>query len=303
MIPSDFDVSLVCQDDAASVFAARRADVWHFVLQGATLSQFHWPRYSVARALGTGGRSLPKWVRRLGIQCRGDELSITLQGRRYPLPATLLAQVREDLPLLEVATAAVAKAPGGFTVAGAVTSRDFPVVTEQRSLAEAIAFERALRGELDPKHFGAYSAFCSWRDFVRDDPARMDSIASSFGKDLAAWKQFELDGEAHWELLLRIQDYLWNERVCGPGIDASAQVVTDRLQRSFSRLSSIQCAQFVLMNGMHGAEPLLSLAAVAGGLEFDDYRNWHAQHSPPESEEVQRFRTDSAFIELLGVTD
>ena len=32
MIPDDFDVALVYQDDDASLFAARRPDVWHIVL-------------------------------------------------------------------------------------------------------------------------------------------------------------------------------------------------------------------------------------------------------------------------------
>jgi len=65
MISNDFDVELVSEDPDGSLFAARRTDVWHFVLvnikkspsnyQNIDIAQFHWPRYSVARALASGG--------------------------------------------------------------------------------------------------------------------------------------------------------------------------------------------------------------------------------------------------------
>ena len=94
MIPNDFDVELVSEDPSESLFAARRTDVWHFVLvstkksesnyQSIDIGQFHWPRYSVARALAAKDVNVPSLVRKLGIHVDRDCVSIILRDKSDP---------------------------------------------------------------------------------------------------------------------------------------------------------------------------------------------------------------------------
>jgi len=313
MIPNDFGVSTVFRDEEASLFAARRPDVWHFVLattkrvqnfQSLEIGQFHWPRYSVACALASGSDgTIPDLVRQLGISVQGDRLSVTLRGRQYVLPEKLLADMRKDLPVLEKAVAKVKSGQAGFEVIGAVTSRSHAVVAEQRSLAQAIAFERETRKKLDPRNFGVYSAFCSWRDFLRDDPSKKQSIATGMAQEMVTWDPRTFGDAAYWESVFEIQEHLCGTRIWGPGVQAQEEVLGDAFVRAFERLTSIQFAQFVLMNGMHRGGPFHALAALFGIIDFDGYKTWRTREFQPDSPQEQEIRTHSSFIQLLGVTD
>jgi hypothetical protein len=314
MIPRDFDVALVYQADEESLFAARRPDVWHFVLattkmvapnyQSIDIGQFHWPRYSVARALASSGKTeIPGLVQRLGIRVINDSLSVTLRGRDYRLPEELLADMRRDAPILEKAVSKVKTSAAGFEVVGAVTSRDHPVVTEQRSLADAIAFERETRKALEPSNFGVYSAFCTWRDFLLDNPEKKNDIATGMAEEMMTWNPDAIGDEAYWESVLEIQERLWGAKIWGPEIDAQENVLFDAFFRAFERLTSIQFAQFVLMNGMHQGGPFHALATLFGLIDFDGYKYWRTREFQPDSTEEQEIRTDSSFIELLGLGD
>lgn len=314
MIPNDFDVALVFQDDDASLFAARRPDVWHFVLattkrvapnyQSIDIGQFHWPRCSVARALASGGSvAVPDLVQQMGIHVSGDSLSATLRERQYRMPEKLLADMRKDLPILEKAVAKVKAGAAGFEVIDAVTSRGFPVVAEQRCLAEAISFEREARKTLEPSNFAVYSAFCTWRDFLRDDPTKKQDIATGMAEETVTWDPGTIGDDAYWESAFKIQERLWGARIWGPGVDAEEDVLFDAFFRAFERLSSIQFAQFVLMNGMHRGGPFHALATLFRLIDFDGYKYWRTRELQPDSAEEQEIRTHSSFIELLGLND
>lgn len=313
MIPNDFGVSTVFRDEEASLFAARRPDVWHFVLattkkvqnfQSLEIGQFHWPRYSVARALAAGkDGAMPELVRQMGLCVDGDSLSLTLRGRQYALPEKLLADMRKDLPVLEKALARVKSEAAGFEVIGAVTSRGHAVVAQQRCLAEAIAFERETRKKLDPRKFGVYSAYCSWRDFLRDDPSKMADIASGMAQEMVTWDPDTFGDEAYWQSVFEIQERLCGARLWGPGVKAQEGVLSDAFQRAFERLTSIQFAQFVLMNGMHRGGPFHALAALFGIIDFDAYKYWRTREFQPDSPQEQEIRTHSSFIQLLGLAD
>jgi hypothetical protein len=314
MIPNDFDVALVFQDDDAALFAVLRPDVWHFVLastkkvapnlQNIDIGQFHWPRYSVARALAsTGGAAVPSLIQQMGIRFSGDSLSVTFRGRQYRLPEKLIVDMRKDLPILETAVAKVKAGAAGFEVSGAVTSRGFPVVAEQRSLADAIAFERETRKKLDPRKFGVYSAFCTWRDFLRDDASKKRDVATGMAEQMMTWDPDSIGDEEYWDSVFVIQERLWGARVWGPDVDAEEAVLVDGFLRAFERLSSIQFAQFVLMNGMHRGGPFHALATLFGLIDFDGYKYWRTREFQSASPQEQELRTHSSFIELLGLTD
>jgi hypothetical protein len=314
MIPNDFDVSLVYKDGEASLFAARRPDVWHFVLattkqvapnhKSFDIGQFHIPRYSVARALASGSDgSTPALIQLLGLRSSGNNLSVTLRGQQYRLPETLLADMRMDLPVLENAVSKVKAKNAGFEVIGAVTSREFPVVAEQRSLAEAISFERETRMALESRNFGVYSAFCTWRDFLCDDASKKKDIAIGMAEEMMTWDPKTIGDEAYWESILVIQERLWGTRIWGPEIEVDQDVLFDGFFRAFERLSSIQFAQFVLMNGMHQGGPFHALAVLFGLIDFDGYKYWRTREFQPDSPQEQVIRTHSSFIQILGLTD
>lgn len=314
MIPIDFDVIPVFQDGVESLFVARRSDVWHFVLattkavapnnQNIDIGQFHLPRFSVARALSPAGDgSAPQLIEQLGIGVSGDSFHITLRGKKYPLSEKLLSDMQKDLLILERARAKVRAANAGFEVSGAVTSRGFPVVPEQRSLAEAIAFERETRNVLEPRNFGVYSAFCTWRDFLCEDPLKKKDIAAGIAQEMVSWNPETIGDDAYWESVFAIQERMWGERIWGPDVEVEEDVVFDRFLRTFERLSSIEFAQFVLMNSMHQGGPFHALATIFWLIDFDGYTYWRTREFQPDSPQEQEIRTHTAFIQLLGLTD
>lgn len=314
MIPNDFDVSPVFRNDEVSLFAARRDDVWHFVLataqhlapnqQSIDIAQFHWPRYSVARALASGSaRTMPELIQQLGV-CVGEEgLSVMLRGQQCRLPDNWLADMRKDIPILEKAIANVKADATGFEVSGAATPGGSSVVTEHQCLAEAIAFEKETRAGLDPRYFGVYSAYCTWRDFLRDDPTKKNEIATGMAEEMATWDPGTFGDDAYWGSVFEIQERLWGTRIWGPEVEADEDVLFDAFSRAFGRLSSIQFAQFVLMNGMHRGGPFHALATLFGLIDFDGYKYWRTREFQPDSPEEQEIRTHSSFIELLALSD
>lgn len=316
MIPSDFDVSLVVQDGHSSLFVAQRRDVWHFVVttasnvdpnhQSVDITQFHWPRYVVARALVSLGKQDigASHAQLLGINIDPNEtLSITLNSINYPLPATLVKSLRGDIPIFERAANRVIVSGNMFVVPDAKTSRGHAVVTEQRSLAEAIAFEKESRKKLNPKNFGIYSAFCTWFDFIRDDPSKREKIAAGMAGEMINWNPDSIGDETYWESVFDIQEKLFEHRVWGQNLDADIDDMREAFLCAFEKLSSIQFAQFVLMNGMHAGGPFHPLATLFGIMNFDEYKTWRTRDLQPDSLEEQETRTQSSFIEMLGLQD
>jgi hypothetical protein len=228
---------------------------------------------------------------------------MTFRGNEYRLPEELLTEMRKDLPILKNAGGKVKLGATGFEVVGATTSRGLPVITEHRSLADAIAFEREMRKTLDPRKFALYSAYCTWRDFLRDDPTKKNAIASGMAEEMATWDPDGIGDDGYWQSVFEIQEALWGARIWGPGIGAEADVLFDAFSRAFERLPSVQFAQFVLMNGMHRGGPFHALATLFGLLDFEGYKYWRTREFQPDSPEEQEIRTHSAFIELLGLRD
>jgi hypothetical protein len=314
MIPNDFKVRPIFQSAGSSLFATRREDIWHFVLattrkispnhESIDIGQFHWPRYSVARALAANaGAECPAMIRELGFTFGAKAATLSLGGVVYPLPAGIIAEIREDVDFLKRSSSKVVTGVGGFQVADATTSRGHTVVAESKCLAEAIAFERETRHELELRRFGVYSAFCTWRDFLRDDSSRREIISAGMAQEMIGWDPGSIGDDAYWDSVFTIQESLWGTRIWGPEVDAEQEVLNDAFSRAFERLSSIQFAQFVLMNGMHRGGPFHPLAALLGLSNFADYKHWRTRKLQPDSQEEQIIRTQSSFIELLDIGD
>lgn len=316
MIPNDFDVGLIFQDDESSLFAAPRSDVWHIVLAATKsvasnhkiidIGQFHFPRYCVARAILSSDNNAsisPDLVRKMGFMVKGESLSFKLLEREYRLPQKLLKDMRKDLQILEKALAKVKSKAIGFEVTDALTTQGHPVVAEQRSLAEAIAFERESRKFLEPGQFGVYSAFCTWRDFLCDDPTKKKFIAIQMAKEMVTWDPHTFGDDVYWQSVFEIQKRLWGARVWGPGLDVEEEILFDAFFGTFERLSSIQFAQFVLLNGMHRGGPFHAFATLFGLIDFEGYKYWRTRDFQPDSIEMQQISTQSSLIELLGVND
>ncbi len=314
MIPNDFDVELIFEDETTSVFAAERQDVFHFVhasiknknsnFQQIDISQFHVPRFEIARALTFSAENpIPELLKQHEIRSEGDEIHISLNDRSYCLPKNLVEIIRKDLFLLKNSLTSVRFEDEGFAVLEAKTSAGFPLITEQRSLAEAIAFERKSRGFLDPSNFSVYSAYCTWRDFLRDDPTKKNSIARGMAKEMVSWDPNSFGDDSYWDSVFDIQERLWGDRYWGPGLETSEELLFNSFLKAFSNLSSIQFTQFVLMNGMHQGGPFHALATLFGWLDFDSYNSWRTRGYQPDSVDEQEIRTQSAFIRLLGISD
>jgi len=312
MIPNDFDVELILEDTDISLFAAARPDVWHFVqatskdsstnLKNIEITQLHLPRYAIARAYSRFNTNQePTFLKNLGIHTIDGGVCITLQESTHLLPAGLSKEISKDLGILEKSLSSVHPLDSGFEVLQANTAGGNAVVTEQFFLAEAIAFERESRGYLDPSDFALYSAFCTWRDFLRDDPDKKDSIAHGMAQEMISWDPNSFGDDPYWNSVFEIQERLWGSRRWGPGIKTEEEFLLQGFQEAFTKLSSIQFTQFVLMNGMHQGGPFHALATLNKWIDFNAYNFWRARGYQPDSAEEQEIRTQSTFIELLGL--
>lgn len=312
MITQDFDVALVANTDEGAVFAASRRDVWHFVLATTDrpaqnmvqlgIRQFHWPRYSVASSLDSGSaRPLPPQIAEMGITLVNDGVQVNLGSNQYRLPADLLARMREDIPVLQRAKASVIAKGERYAVDSARTSAGHPVLSTSRPLAEAIAFEREARGTLDPTDFGVYSAYCTWRDFVHDDDDRKANIAQGMAREMVGWNTASFGDETYWDEVASIQMGLWREVLWGRGVQADYEPLATAFNATFEQLSSIQFAQFILMNGMHPGGPFHPLALLFNAMDLDSYLESRTRGFQPDSVEEQEIRTQTSFIQLLAI--
>jgi hypothetical protein len=316
MIPQDFDVSPSAEDGDATLFTALRPDVWHIVVanpvkrganfQTINITQHHWPRYSVARAVTTLAKSdgTPSDAQRLGIEVdKRGSLSLSLGENRFQIDPKLAEELRKDVPALKRAAKRMIESNSRYEVSDAESHHGHSVVTDGRCLAEAIAFERELRKTLDPRNFGVYSAFCTWRDFVCDDPLKRNHVAEGMSTEMAGWDPESIEDDEYWESVFDIQEQLFGHRIWGPGVRSTIDGMNQAFLRAFERLSSIQFAQFILMNGMHAGGPFHPLATLLGLMSFEDYKTWRTRQFQPDSPDEQEIRTHSSFIELLGIGD
>ncbi len=324
-VASDFNVKLISENDEASLFAARRKDVWHFVYASIShnqdtghpsvtthITQRHIPRYLMVEAIDslkrfddlTGKRSngvhlVDSLSQAIGI-CSINKGIYGIDIFQSPggFPKEFCRLLEEDIPLLEAARKKV-KADGDlYLLPKAKSYKKFPVAAPAKRLIEAIAFEREYRKKLDPHKFGIYSAFCTWRDFCYGAEITIDMIEGFVDRQFV-FDADDFEDDEFLDLALAVQTKLLSMPIWGKGIQVSRDEAVPILAEGMAKLTSIQRAQFYLMNGMHAGGLFLPLAQVLGLNSWEDYeiRSRDFQLDSPED---QALRTETAFIRLLG---
>ncbi|MCC7279216.1 MAG: hypothetical protein IT487_13000 [Chromatiaceae bacterium] len=213
-------------------------------------------------------------------------------------PKEFCRLLEEDIPLLEAARKKV-KADGDlYLLPKAKSYKKFPVAAPAKRLIEAIAFEREYRKKLDPHKFGIYSAFCTWRDFCYGAEITIDMIEGFVDRQFV-FDADDFEDDEFLDLALAVQTKLLSMPIWGKGIQVSRDEAVPILAEGMAKLTSIQRAQFYLMNGMHAGGLFLPLAQVLGLNSWEDYeiRSRDFQLDSPED---QALRTETAFIRLLG---
>lgn len=319
VISDDFDATLWVSEKDSLLFGAARKDLWHFIradyseaeegFSNTNINQVHLSRYEIAcdvQALlflhkqrkGTGIRE-KLVVSESGIAiCNNGRFDLRMLPTKAGLSKEISAEFEAECEILERARSQLKHSGGVYILPRHKTFSKKPVSSESLKLMEAIAFEKEVRGKLNYRDFGIYSAFCTLMDFCIDKPVDLseirDHIEGQFSYDPADI------GEGFRNLAMDVQSKLFERPIWGPGIDMAVDEAIASLAKVMSRLSSVQRAQFVLMNGMHGAGLFLPLAVVSDVASFEDYISWKTSHLQPDSNEEQSIRRDVAYIKLLG---
>jgi len=321
IIPRDFSVEVVYTDDHGGLFAAQRQDVVHFVeatikrrddgYYQTNISQNHIPRFLLAEAIFSQDEfnRLTRDESNHGlamatVEC--DELGLysrdtgifDLHG--YETPSGLPRSIWEsDVETYSIAKSKVKFTDGLYVLPRSKSYTGKSVASESRRLIEAIAFERELFKKLNPQRFGIYSAFCTWKDFC-EDVIKPRSFFEELVDGQLIYDANSDDYGSFMDLALNFQDTLLSKRIWGKGINVTREKATDIIQDGLSRLTSIQLAQFTLMNGMHASGLFLPLAQVLGLNSWETYIQWKTECYQPDSTEEQRLRTETAIIKMLG---
>ena len=337
LIANDFNVELICKNNEnESFFAIRRKDVWHFVKsltshneeEGITqintqITQKHIPRYLVAEAIDSlidfnkifrceHTKNVPISTdesKEIGIfSCGKNSYDISLIKTKKGLPKEFCKLLEEDVEIYKLAKDKVKLKDGLYYLPRAKSYNKHQVASSSKRLIEAISFEREYKKRLDAHKFGIYSAFCTWRDYCFETEWREFCFETeehrSMIEDLVDI-QFEFNAEEiHFDPFLQVasavQDQLLRKSIWGKGISISRDEAVEILAEGFGKLSTIQKAQFVLINGMHQGGLFLSLAQVLGLNPWESYIEWSTDGFQPDSPEEQALRTETAFIKMLG---
>jgi hypothetical protein len=321
IIPCDFSVEAVYVDDHRGLFAAQRPDVVHFVEAiikkredghyQTNISQDHIPRFLLAEAIHSqnefyrlmreeSNHGMPLATAEcdeLGLYSRGTGI-FDVQGYETPsgLPKNLW---QSDVEAYKISKAKVKYADGLYELPRSKSYTGKPVTSEARRLIEAIAFEREVSKKLNPRRFGIYSALCTWKDFC-EDVIKPRSFFEELVDDQLIYDANGDDYGPFMDIAIHAQDTLLSKRIWGKGISVDKDEATNILQDGFSRLTSIQLAQFTLMNGMHATGLFLPLAKVLGLNPWETYIEWNTQCFQPDSAEEQSLRSETAIIKMLG---
>ena len=324
MIPADFDVVLLKGDQESGLFFAKRKLVWHFVRwdnndENNSISQWHVPRCVVAAAanalrrlnadrlpaLGDRSFMLLMWEDlKLGIRADGSHV---LKHRQIEsnLPAPFIDALAEDVDAWTRAQGKVRYRDEAYVLSRSKTHGGFPVADESRGLIDAVAFEREIIGRLDAeKRFGIYSAYCTLRDYCLDDEiteAQLEKLISL--REAVEW-QLKYDPEEipeeYRDIFAEVQRNLLSEPIWGLGIAMPPDDAVRIMTTGMLKLDRVQRAQFVLMNGMHNAGLFMPLAVILDIIDYERYCGIQAKEYQPDSDEEQRLRADTAYIQLLG---
>lgn len=328
VISNDFNVKQILKNNEnESFFAIRRKDVWHFLRSSVNcnneegvlsmnteITQQHTPRYLVAEAI----YSLINYNKlfrekynekdpvatvesdRIGFFSRGNKsYDISLIKTENGLPKEFCEILEEDIETYQIAKEKVKFQDNLYILPRAKSYHKNPVASPYKRLIESISFEREYRKRLDAHKFGIYSAFCTWRDFCFETELQKSIIEElvdfQFGFDAE-----EIDFEPFLHVASAVQEQLLKKSIWGKGISVNRDEAVDILEEGFRKLSSIQIAQFTLMNGMHQGGLFLPLAQVLGLNSWERYIEWSTDGFQPDSDEEQVIRTETAFIRMLG---
>jgi hypothetical protein len=317
-IASDFKVEQVAQDKNWILFAAERKDFFHFVEWDTTdtmegevvflderpsLTQHHLPHLAIARAIERTKSKYEVPIQgRISIMPQNaGEMFLVIRGRAVlvsSLAGGLGDRLEKVSSILVAARKKVVFEDGRYGIPSATTHGGNPLSSVSKNLIEGIAFEKALRRRLNARDFGLYSAFCTHMDLPC--PLNKNSCLKEF---LAA--HFDCYGgdfpdNGFFEVAREVQNRLFPYPIWGPSIAADSRRAIDALQTAVAKLDPVQATQVVLLNGMHGADIFLALAAVTGIITFEQYRDFQTDDFAPDSEDEQFIRISASFIELFG---
>lgn len=305
MITRDFDVVSVYISAESALYVAQREKVWHFVRHTEQsgrliIDQFHFPRYEVAKELLRLGAELKRncsdAIDELSRKRFGDSI---LHGAEFPDEAH--KKLKRDVEFLVAAQSRVGVENGEFIVPNVVTHAGHAVKHECQEFMEAIQFEREINGELDPRNFGVYSAYCTYRDFILgkgSPPERAEGLVDG----QLEYAPEEIN-EQYVDLAEQIQEACLGRVFWGRDVEVNRDEFVANVHATLNHFSELQQTQFVLASGMQNDGLFLPLGLASRILPFEGYVHFQALSFQPDSEEEQALRTDASFIDLLASFD
>lgn len=331
MIQNDFDVQLISEDGDRRLFAERREKVWHFVksVPGESsdpenghfnwdIGQSHVPRYSMAVAVkqlrefntltrdhfSADDRVVTPSSDKVGIYSRGkNSYDIKLLETESGWPAKFVEAIEEDIHVLEECEAQIELKDGLFYLVDTTTPAGYPVASNCRDFIEAVAFERAVLGELDPQQISAFGIFCVWRDLIIEEKLP-DDYCEQLVKNQFQYSAEDFEGSPFLDLAMHAQGALLERPIWGlkddEAIEMDVDEATEILSDGMSKLNSYQLTQFYGMDQLHQAGLFLPMAMVLGLMPWEQYIVWKTQGYQPDSYEEQSFREATAFIKMIG---
>ena len=89
--------------------------------------------------------------------------------------------------------------------------------------------------------------------------------------------------------------------VLGADEDVLLETLIEAVSDMLGRLSDSQRCSYMLLSDLHQALLLINVAAVTGTISFQKYCETMTIGIAPDSSKEQTIRSQSAFIELLGI--
>lgn len=305
MITGDFEVEPVHINKESALYVAQREKVWHFVRHTEQngrliIDQFHFPRYEVAKEIqGLGA----------GLEGNCSEAIDALSRKRCgesilqsdELPVEVNRQMRRDVEHLASAQSRIQFENGEFTVSEVVTHAGHAVQHACRELIEAIQFELEVYGELDPRSFGVYSAFCTYRDFIHGKGSPL-ARAEGLVDGQLEYAPEEIN-QQYVDLAEQIQEACLGKIFWGRDVEVNRDEFVANVHATLNQFSELQQTQFVLASGMQNDGLFLPLGLASRVLPYEGYVHFQTMSFQPDSQEEQDLRTDASFIELLASFD
>ncbi len=215
-------------------------------------------------------------------------------GTTVPMPGPMVDLLQEDVQALEAARAEVRERPmGGLELPGAETPSGGPVCSSSDDLIAAVAFEWLREGGLFVADFGIYSAHCTCSDFLATETMGDDLIVSLASGALAQDARESRPTVRQWyaEAERRLfSSTIWSEYTRTPTAERS-----EVISAAMASLTRTQRVQFVLMNGMQGADVIMPLALLSGVITFEQYADTRCDGLRPDSMDEQDIRKVTAW--------